>query len=228
VSDKERYSEAASASLITDPIEEAQRESENAIAQFDRVLDLIDDVVRGDRPFRLRTSVVLELHRLGMEGLSLYAGNYRPAAVTIVESKHVTPPAHLVPGLIEEMCDYVMDRFGSESALHLSAYVMWRLNWIHPFTDGNGRTSRALSYFVLCAKLGYRLPGQETIPEQIAADKKPYYDALEAADDAAKNGQIDLSELEALLNRQLATQLVSAYKDASDPGAGAASEKKLH
>jgi hypothetical protein len=47
VSDGERHSIAAQPSLITDPIEEARRESENALAQFDRVLDLIDDVVRG-------------------------------------------------------------------------------------------------------------------------------------------------------------------------------------
>jgi len=31
---------------------------------------------------------------------------------------------------------------------------------------------------VLCVRLGYPLPGTHTIPEQIAANKKPYYDAL--------------------------------------------------
>ena len=224
----ERHSEAASASLITDPIEEAIRESENAVAQFDRVLDLVDDVVRGDRPFRLRPSMILDLHRIAMEGLSLYAGTYRPGDVKIGESKHVTPAAHLVPEMIEEMCDYVMERFTDASALHLCAYVMWRLNWIHPFTDGNGRTSRAASYFVLCAKLGYRLPGHETIPEQIAANKQPYYDALESADEAALGGAINLSALESLLDQQLATQLISAYKDASDPSAGSVPDRKLH
>lgn len=224
----ERHSEAASASLITDPIEEARRESENAVAQFDRVLDLIDDVVRADRPFRFRPSMILDLHRVAMDGLSLYAGTYRPGDVTIGDSKHVTPAAHRVAELIEEMCDYVTDRFADQSALHLCAYVMWRLNWIHPFTDGNGRTSRAASYFVLCAKLGYRLPGHETIPEQIAGNKQPYYDALEAADEAALGGEIDLGALETLLHQQLAAQLLSAYKDASVPSANASSEKKLH
>jgi hypothetical protein len=51
VSDDERHSQAADASLISDPQQIAIKESENAIAQFDRVLDLIDDVVRGGRPF---------------------------------------------------------------------------------------------------------------------------------------------------------------------------------
>ncbi|WP_081628090.1 Fic family protein [Sphingobium indicum] len=228
MSDNQRHSEAASASLITDPIEEARRESENAVAQFDRVLDLIDDVVRGDRPFRLRPSMMLDLHRVAMDGLSLYAGTYRPGDVKISESKHVTPTAAAVAGLVEEMCDYVMEQFSEATALHLCAYVMWRLNWIHPFPDGNGRTSRALSYFVLCAKLGYRLPGSETIPEQIAANKAPYYNALEAADESEKAGKLDLSSLEQLLDRQLAAQLLSAYKDASDPGIIQTGERKLH
>lgn len=228
MSDGQRHSEAEYPSLISDPIEEARRESENAIAQFDRVLDLIDEVARDARPFRLRTSILLDLHRLALDGLSSYAGNFRPGDVTIGQSKHQPPAAHLVPGLVEEMCDYVMDGFESAKALHLCAYVMWRLNWIHPFTDGNGRTSRALSYFVLCAKIGYRLPGHQTVPEQIAADKPPYYAALEQADEHWRNGKLDLSALEDLLDQCLATQLLSAYDDANDPNAGGSKARKLH
>lgn len=121
-----------------------------------------------------------------------------------------------------------MDRFAEDSALHLCAYVMWRLNWIHPFTDGNGRTSRALAYYVLCAKVGYILPGQRTVPEQIAADKRPYYAALEAADATEEAGSLNLIELETLLGGQLAEQLLSAYKDAHNPDVCGARERKLH
>jgi Fic family protein len=105
---------------------------------------------------------------------------------------------------------------------------MWRLNWIHPFTDGNGRTSRAVAYFVLCAKVGYRLPGHSTVPEQIAANKAPYYQALEKADQHWKDGRLDLSDLENLLDECLATQLLSAYDDAKNPDAGSGKERKLH
>lgn len=228
MSDEERHSIAAQPSLISDPLEEAQRESENAVAQFDRVLDLIDEVVRGDRPFRLRTSTILDLHRLALDGLNHYAGNYRPADVEIGLSKHVPPKSHLVAGLIEEMCDTVMDSYEAGSALHLCAYVMWRLNWIHPFTDGNGRTSRALAYFVLCSKIGYRLPGHVTLPEQIACNKPPYYAALESADEHWAEGRLELGELEALLDECLAKQLVTAYEDAKNPQSGPAKERKLH
>jgi Fic family protein len=228
LSNGERHSAAEEASLIGDPLEEAKQESENAVAQFDRVLDLIDDVVRGGRQFRLRTSMILDLHRIALQGLSPYAGNFRPGGVSIGQSRHSPPEAHRVPGLIDEMMDHVTEHFANGAALHLCAYIMWRLNWIHPFTDGNGRTSRALAYYVLCAKLGYRLPGHRTVPEQIAADKRPYYEALEAADDAWLRGKLDLAALESLLDGHLATQLLSAYTDAKDPEAGLGTGRKLH
>ena len=226
--ENERHSVAEAPSLIDDPIEEAKRESENALAQFDRVLDLIDQVTRDGRPFRLRTSMILGLHRTALDGLSEYAGNFRPADVEIGQSKHIPPKAHLVPELIEEMCDYVQENFDSAKAIHLCAYVMWRLNWIHPFTDGNGRTSRALSYYVLCAKTGYRLPGHNTMPEQISAEKAPYYDALEKADEHWKNGELNLDELESLLDSCLAEQLLSAYNDANNPNNEPPTSKVFH
>lgn len=228
MSDADRHSVASAPSLIDDPIEEAKRESENALAQFDQVLDMIDEVTRDGRPFRLRTSMILGLHRTALDGLSEYAGNFRPADVAIGKSKHVPPAAHLVPELIEEMCDYVQENFDTAKAIHLCAYVMWRLNWIHPFTDGNGRTSRALSYYVLCAKTGYRLPGHTTMPEQIAADKGPYYDALEKADENWSEDKLDLSDLEALLDSCLADQLLSAYDDANNPDKEPPGDRILH
>jgi Fic family protein len=120
-----------------------------------------------------------------------------------------------VPELVEDMCAYVNGSFSEKTAVHLSAYVMWRLNWIHPFADGNGRTSRAASYLVLCVKSGHVLPGTKTIPEQIAQNKKPYYDALEAADETEKAGQLNLKQLEDLLSSALATQLADYHRAAT-------------
>jgi Fic family protein len=118
--------------------------------------------------------------------------------------------------MIEDMCDYVNSSWEAKSPIHLSAYVMWRLNWIHPFTDGNGRTSRAASYPVLCLRTGYLLPGKLTIPEQISQERSPYYKAREAADDRLReSGSIDLTEMEKLLSALLARQLYQVMKDAA-------------
>jgi Fic family protein len=93
---------------------------------------------------------------------------------------------------------------------------MWKLNWIHPFVDGNGRTTRATSFATLCVRLGYRVPGPHTIPEQISKNKSPYYEALELADKSIANGKtVDLSAMEALLGKLLTNQLAGVIHDAN-------------
>jgi hypothetical protein len=73
------------------------------------------------------------------------------------------------------------------------------------------------------------LPGTPTIPEQIAADKQPYYRGLEAADVAwSMTKQIDVSALENMLNGMLAGQLLNATKEASGETAGYAATTTLH
>ena len=113
------------------------------------------------------------------------------------------------------------------SAVRLCAYVLWKLNWIHPFSDGNGRTARAVAYVVLSIKLDSLLPGAPTIPEQIAGDKTPYYTALESADLGLKSGQIDVSNLENMLEGMLAKQLLNAANEASG-GTSSGGEKTFH
>jgi Fic family protein len=213
--DEERHSKAFDAELITDPDEKAKKEARNGLRQYDFVVEAIEHWITSGRTFKLRPSLILQLNRIALEGISAYAGNYRPSEIKIEGSKHQPVGAHLVPEKIEELCDYVNDNW-NKSAIHLAAYVMWRLNWIHPFADGNGRTSRALSYLVLCIRLGEKLPGTLTVPDQISSNKSPYYEALEAADRACSESQLQLTRLEELLKSLLAAQLVSILKAATE------------
>jgi Fic family protein len=212
--DDTRHSKALDADLISDPDDKAAREASNGLRQIDAVVEIVEYHTENRLPFRLRLSHVLHLHRIALDGISAYAGNFRPAGIRIGGSKHEPIGAHMVPGALEEMCDYVNERWNSASALHLSAYTLWRLNWIHPFTDGNGRTARAVSYLVLCLKIGFPIYGRATVPEQIAEDKHPYYTALEAADAAFKNEAIDVSQVETLLDDLLARQLARVLREA--------------
>lgn len=207
-----RHSQANQPDLVADPDQAARLEARNALRQFSVVHEMVAASIERGK-FQLRPSQILGLHRVALEGLSAYAGNWRPADIKINASKHEPPPAHLVPELMENLCDYVNDHW-SESPIHLAAYVMWRLNWVHPFVDGNGRTARAASYFVLCMRLGYTLPGTTTIPDQITDNRTPYYDALEEADKTENNGSADLNAMERLLQGMLATQLVSVMNEA--------------
>src|SRR5262245_20714875 len=96
--------------------------------------------------------------------------------------------------------------------MHRVAYLMWRLNWIHPFADGNGRTARMTSYVVMSIRIGRVLPGAPTIPEQIVENRKAYFDALDAADQACAKGHADVAKMEELLSALLANQLMSIYR----------------
>lgn len=159
--------------------------------------------------------MILALQRQAISGLSGYAGNFRPSTVDIEGSRHQPVDAFLVPELVEDMCDYVNDNWSSSSPLHLAAYCMWRLNWIHPFTDGNGRTSRAVSHLVLCVRLGLKLPFENSVPEQITRNREPYYSALEKADAADSGGVTDVSAMETLLGDMLAKQLLEVHRRAA-------------
>jgi len=212
--DGRRHSKALEADLIQDPQEKAKAEARNGLRQFDLGMSIVEDALAKDH-FRLRPSILLSLHRVALEGINAYAGNYRPGGVKIKGSEHKPSGAHLVPELVEDMCDYVNDHWDNATAIHLAAFLMWRLNWIHPFADGNGRTSRIISYVVLCIKSNFILPGLETIPEQIETDRNAYFEALDAADSAYADEKIDVSKMETLLESLLATQLTTAYERAS-------------
>lgn len=211
---EKRDSRALEPDLITDPQERAEAEARNGLRQYDAGIAAVQTALDRGGEFRLRPSLILSLHREALNGISMYAGNYRPGGVEIGGSKHEPPGAHLVPELIEDMCDYVNSHWQDATALHLASYVMWRLNWIHPFADGNGRTSRITSYVVLSARARAELIGTPTIPDQIVDNRQPYFEALDAADAAWSQGRLDLSKMEQLLGRLLANQLAQFYQQA--------------
>jgi len=133
VTEEDRHSRALEPEIISDPVEKARKEAANGLRQIDAVNEMIEAWLQPDRPFKLRLSHILHLHRFALEGLSSYAGNFRPAQIEIGGSKHQPVEAFLVPEKIEELCDYVNQSWRQKSPIHLAAYVLWRLNWIHPF-----------------------------------------------------------------------------------------------
>lgn len=71
-----------------------------------------------------------------------------------------------------------------------------------------------MSYVVLSIRAGAILLGTPTIPDQIVDNRNPYFDALDAADVAWKEGRLDVSKMEELLGALLARQLTSFYQAA--------------
>lgn len=194
--------------------ERTELEVANGFRLFDLCIDIIQNYLTPDRPFALRPYLVQEMQKRAVDGIEVSAGNFRSGPVAITGSSHNPPPAFLVSSLVSDLCDYVNDNWHEKNAFHLSAYCMWRINWIHAFTDGNGRTARTLSYAVLCIKLGSVLPGTPTVPQQIEEDKTLYIQALEAADKSIQNGELDLQVLERMIRDMLARQLLGVIEAA--------------
>lgn len=194
----------------SDTEEKLQLESRNAIIQFEFVIDTARNW--GTRQFT--PELLLEAQRLAVNHVYRCAGHFRDGQVFLDGATHSPPPSEEVTSLVDSMCTYVNDNW-SALPVHLAAYLLWRMNWIHPFYGGNGRTARAISYLALCAKLGFVLPGRKAIPELILEDRATYYSALRAADAAWARGSLDVSEMEAMVSRLLAAQLVQVHADAT-------------
>lgn len=194
--------------LISDPELRARREAENGVRQFKLAVQMIRaNIPNDDGSFKLRQSVVLQLHKEALDGIHPLAGTYRNSRVFINNSDHVPPKSIEVPDHVADMCQYINANWEEKNACHLSSYALWRLNWIHPFADGNGRTARVVSYLILNIKLRSLLPGSPTIPDLIAADKKPYYDALEKADRAWRLEKLDISDMEKMMEGVLVDRI---------------------
>ncbi len=154
--------------------------------------------------------LLFDLNHTATVNLSEHAGRPRPHDVVIRRSSHKPPPWQDVPRHIGEFLQTLRQKWENESAIWLAAYCLWRINWIHPFAEGNGRTARAVCYFVLCVKYGVWLPGSKSIPHQIRNDREPYYKMLNLADAAWKEGRIDLTDGCAYLEQLLKVQLQSS------------------
>jgi len=111
------------------------------------------------------------------------------------------------------MFKYVVDHWDA-SPVHLCSYLLWRCNWIHPFRNGNGRTTRGLAYLAFLLRLRYEPGGSPSFIEMIGDDKSLYYSSLDDADAAWRDGRIDVSSMEKKASELLSKQLVKTLAEA--------------
>lgn len=175
----------------------------NVGRQYDFLLSVVSASLKVGKPF-LSMHIVKALNFQAITCLHTNAGEFRPCEVT-VGSSHAPPRFYLVQALMDDFVNTVNRHLESTDPLVLASYVLWKLNHIHPFINGNGRTARAACYFILCLKFEKLLPGTKIIPELLNRDHDEYELALREADKAG-----DLSQLQKLLHRLLQEQISSA------------------
>ena len=155
----------------------------NTDRQLHFLESMVSVVLRTQRPF-LSQALIKALNYHAIACLHVNAGEYRPCEVT-VGGYH--PPAHYrVQALMDDFVNLVNRYWENEDPILLFAFVLWQLNVIHPFINGNGRTARACCYFVLCVKSGGWISGKTILPQLLQEHREEYVSSLQYADNAAK------------------------------------------
>ncbi|MCC6736047.1 MAG: Fic family protein [Bauldia sp.] len=196
---------------------DAYRELEvgNGNRQYDFIRSMVVASLQVGRPF-LSQTLLKALNFQAIACLHVAAGEYRPCPVTVGT---YTPPDHYrVPALMEDFVNTVNMRLHNTDPVAVATFVLWRVNHIHPFINGNGRTARAAAYFVLCVLSGGILPGTVILPELLRVQNRAeYVEALREGDRTAAEGSLDLSRLHALVARLIDQQLASAINGGDQP-----------
>ena len=152
-------------------------------------------------------AIIKAINFHAIAGLHYTAGMYRPCEVHVRNAEgevaYHPPQHHRVQALMDDFINMVNWWWQSTDSVELAAYALWRINYIHPFINGNGRTARAVCYFILCVKSGGLLPGKEILPELLRRDeaRERYREALREAD--RENQEPLIALIRELLDRQL-------------------------
>jgi Fic family protein len=127
---------------------------------------------------------LLAAHGLMMSDILVNAGEFRNKAVGIHKGNvvhHVAPPAHQVSGLMADLTGWLNQ--AKDHPLITSSVFHYEFEFIHPFSDGNGRMGRLWQTLILSKwhPLFLSLPLESVIKD----NQQQYYQALEQADQQA-------------------------------------------
>ncbi|WP_165173091.1 Fic family protein [Adlercreutzia sp. ZJ242] len=89
---------------------------------------------------------------------------------------YIPPESSEIPELLSELEGYVKNT--DDHPLIIAAVVHYQLITIHPFEDGNGRTARLVSGYIL-DYYGYGFQGIGSLEEYFAYDPEEYYASLQ-------------------------------------------------
>ncbi len=186
----------------------AKIEQQNLLRQYDLLLNCIEiGLDKGIEAFDKYT--LWTLNSAAVSNIAQFGGRFREEPIYV--GNHFPPHFKDVPNEMDRFFSLIHENWDVlDHPTLLPAYALWRLNWIHPFVEGNGRTARAACYYLLCLRAGKILPGTRIVPERIRDNRLPYYAALQDADRHWNEGHFDVSALASYLEGLLAAQLSEA------------------
>jgi Fic family protein len=152
------------------------KEVQNAIEVYESIIDYNVDSI----------SSFLKAHKTLMDGLIDNPGVFRKEGVGIVKGskiEHLAPPAENVQYLMKDLFDYLKN--DEEITLIKSCVFHYEMEFIHPFTDGNGRMGRLWQTIILMSKY----PMFQYLPFEtlISKSQEDYYKVLSICDKKGKS-----------------------------------------
>lgn len=130
---------------------------------------------------------LLKAHQVMMEALVDNAGRFRQGGVGVFAGKqliHMTPPADRVPYLINDLFEWLQQ--SDDHLLIKSCVFHYEFEFIHPFSDGNGRIGRLWQSLIL----GKLHPIFEHLPVEnmVFTNQQAYYNAINKSTEAVDSG----------------------------------------
>lgn len=192
---------------------------QNLLRQYDLLTNCIELGLRKG-PMAFDKYMLWSLNHAAVANIAQHGGRFRREPIYVGD--HHPPHYRDVDDWMDRFITTAQENWFLWTPTELAAYGLWRLNWIHPFVEGNGRTARATSYFLLCVRYGSLIGGSTILPERIKDNRQGYEAALQACDEAWDRGDLDFTAMEAflapLVQAQFAESIAEASANATDAG----------
>jgi Fic family protein len=189
----------------------ARVQEQNLLRQYDLLTNCIEiGLAKGIEAFDKYT--LWSLNAAAVANITQFGGRFREQPIYV--GNHTPPHFEKVSHHVDQFLSVIHENWDIiDHPTILPAYALWRLNWIHPFIEGNGRTARAACYYLICLRQGGLLPGKKIVPERIRENRDPYYAALREADRHWADGQFNVDTLATYLADLLTNQIVEGLQD---------------
>ncbi len=194
------------------PVPDADPEDAKELLNYRKAFDFVSKYLAGGGP--ITEGLIREIHRHLVEGVRGGAagpGEYRKIQNYVVNSLteeiiYEPPPAFDVPIMMAELVHWLHRKQEVHPVL-VSGIAQFQLVHIHPFLDGNGRTSRLLSTLCLY-RAGYDFKRLFTISEYYDRNRPAFYQAIQSV----RESGMDLSAWLEYFTQGLATQLAEVRR----------------
>jgi Fic family protein len=138
-------------------------------------IDYVEDIV--SRGMEITEYVIKSIDHLVLKNIDdEHAGRYRNINVMISGSQHTPTHFTVLPEKMEQLIQWYNEHKDKLHPVELAAQFHFKFVYIHPFSDGNGRTSRLLMNLIL---MKYGFP--PAIVKAASEARLKYYEALEEA-----------------------------------------------